>query len=78
MSSNSSLSNKRKRKDLRQQKEQEEQEEMIEALCAKRNPNHRATNTPFESINAAVHSDLRQVKWSLMVGPALKPKNLFG
>ena len=51
---------------------------MIEALCAKRNPNHRATNTPFESINADDHSDLRQVKWSLMVGPALRPKNLFG
>lgn len=78
MSSNSSLTNKRKRKDLRKQKEQEEQQEMIESLCAKRNPTHRATNTPFESINADDHSDLRQVKWSLMVGPALRPKNLFG
>ena len=78
MSSNSSLTNKRKRKDLRQQMKQEEQEEMIESLCAKRNPTHLATNTPFESINADDHSDLRQVKWSLMVGPALRPKNLFG
>ena len=51
---------------------------MIESLCAKRNPTHLATNTPFESINADDHSDLRQVKWSLMVGPALRPKNLFG
>ena len=78
MSSNSSLTNKRTRKDLRQQMKQEEQEEMIESLCAKRNPTHLATNTPFESINADNHSDLRQVKWSLMVGPALRPKNLFG
>ena len=78
MASNASLSNKHKRKDLREQKEQEEQEEMIEALCAKRNSKHRATNTPFESINADIHLDLRQVKWSLMVGPALRPKNLFG
>jgi len=78
MSSNSSLTNKRKRKDPRQQMKQEEQEEMIESLCAKRNPTHLATNTPFESINADDHSDLRQVKWSLMVGPALRPKNLFG
>ena len=58
MLSNSSLSNKRKRKDLRQQTEQEEQEEMIEALCAKLNAKHRATNTPFESINPDVHMDL--------------------
>jgi hypothetical protein len=78
MALNASLSDKRKRKDLCQQKEQEEQEEMIETLCAKRNPKHCATNTPFESINADIHSDLRQVKWSLMVGPALRPKNLFG
>lgn len=48
--------------------------EAITALCNKRGVKTRIDNEGINDIDTGVHSDLRKLKWTLMVAPALTPK----
>ena len=48
--------------------------EAITALCNKRGVKTRIDNEGINDIDTGVHSDLRELKWTLMVGPALTPR----
>ena len=48
--------------------------EAITALCNKRGVKIRIDNEAINDIDTGVHSDLRELKWTLMVGPALTPR----
>ena len=51
--------------------------EAITALCNKRGVKIRIDNEAINNIDTGVHSDLRELKWTLMVGPALTPREGF-
>ena len=51
-----------------------QQEKLLQALLKKRSVKDWVESKRIQDIDTGVHSDLRKLKWTLMVGPALTPK----
>ena len=51
-----------------------QQEKLLQALLKKRSVKTWVESERIQDIDTGVHSDLRKLKWTLMVAPALTPK----
>ena len=46
-------------------------------LLKKRAPSQLIKSGQISSLQPSVHSDLRELNWTIMVGPAMTPKGLY-
>ena len=66
--------NKRQRISPPDESSAKQQAQAIKALCNKRSVKTMIDSALINDIETGVHSDLRKLKWTLMVAPALTPK----
>ena len=70
----SPLGNKRPRIAAQEESPTRQQDKSFQELRKKRSVKALVDSEKINDIDTGVHSDLRRLKWTLMVGPALTPK----
>ena len=73
----SPLGNKRPRIAAQEESPTRQQDKSFQELRKKRSVKALVDSDKINDIDTGVHSDLRKLKWTLMVGPALTPKEIY-